>query len=235
MHFDHTFVIGAGGTGSHLIPALARLLSYHERADASITVYDGDVFEEHNATRQLMGPEQVGVNKAEAMAAYCASQGLSITAKPQFASATTMSREFTRPISPLIVLTVDNNATRKAALEVTDRLGGDFFLVTPGNADDSDGTAPIRGQVYWCGRVGGEPLGFDPRKISPDIATPRETIPRAGSCALSAPSAPQLITANVMAASLTLAVVQNLLDLTLPCDASACFFNARGQFKLTFS
>lgn len=235
MRFDHTFVIGAGGTGGHLIPALARLIAYHDAADATMTVYDGDAFEDSNTTRQLVGPDQIGQNKATAMKAYCASQGLEITAKPRYASAVSMEQAFSKAVSPLIVLTVDNDATRKAALDVTDQLSGDWFLITPGNADNANGDAPIRGQVLWCGRVQGQALGLDPRLVSPGIARPTEGIPHAGSCALNAPSAPQLITANVLAASLTLAVIQNLLDLSLPADASACYFNARNSFKLTFS
>ena len=62
---DKTFVIGSGGSGGHLIPALARLISYHSNTqETTLTVVDGDAYEEKNMTRQIVAPNHVGLNKA---------------------------------------------------------------------------------------------------------------------------------------------------------------------------
>ena len=57
---NHTFLVGAGGTGSYLAAPLARLLKYHPNADESFTIIDGDDFEEHNAARQACGADDLG-------------------------------------------------------------------------------------------------------------------------------------------------------------------------------
>ena len=55
-------IIGAGGIGSHLIPALARTNWY------DITVFDPDIVETKNITYQNFTEAQVGMSKVEAMA-----------------------------------------------------------------------------------------------------------------------------------------------------------------------
>jgi hypothetical protein len=63
--------------------------------------------------------------------------------------------------------------------------------------------------------------------VYPNIENPQDSIPHEGSCALHAPSRPQLIAANFMAASITLMVIQNLLDDQLDVSQSSMFFNVR--------
>lgn len=65
---DTVFIIGVGGTGGYLAAPIARLVAYHEATqNAKVVFIDGDEFEEHNATRQIVGPSQIGLNKARAM------------------------------------------------------------------------------------------------------------------------------------------------------------------------
>ena len=64
------FMVGAGGTGTHLLPALlAYLRNYHtiNGTDYQVVIADGDNFDQANATRQLFADGLVAVNKAEAM------------------------------------------------------------------------------------------------------------------------------------------------------------------------
>jgi len=65
------FMVGAGGTGSHLLPALLTYLrAFHQNADDpeyQVVIADGDAFEEKNLARQLFEPGMVKYNKAEAM------------------------------------------------------------------------------------------------------------------------------------------------------------------------
>jgi hypothetical protein len=60
------YVIGCGGVGSWLVPKLTRLLGSTRRSE--VTLIDGDTLEERNLDRQLFGPDDIGRNKAEALA-----------------------------------------------------------------------------------------------------------------------------------------------------------------------
>lgn len=225
---DKVFVIGVGGTGGHLAAPLARLVAYHENTkDASVIFIDGDEFEEKNATRQLVGQSQIGLNKARAMVDFCAYQGLmnNIDCKEDFISASTFIPMLRRSNTPMIVCCVDNDATRLAVIKSIESVcQDDFFFISPGN---SDGTETVKGQTMYWGRIGGEDIGINPALVYPNIEEPTDNIPHKGSCSLAAPSRPQLIAANFFAASITLAVIQNLLDGELNPKSSAMFFNLR--------
>lgn len=229
MTFSPTdaFLIGVGGTGGFLSAPLARLFAYHPATqNTSVTFIDGDEFEEKNMTRQIVGPTQVGLNKARAMMDFCSFQGLNNVATVEdFISFSSFSPMVNRSERPLIVCAVDNDATRADVIKTLERQENkDFFFITPGN---SDGLEDVRGQALWWGRVNGEPVGINPALVYPNIENPEDTIPHKGSCALHAPSRPQLIAANHMAASVTLMTIQNLLDGVLNFTQSGMFFNLR--------
>lgn len=225
---DFVFVIGVGGTGGHLAAPLARLVAYHPNTQSAKVVFiDGDEFEEKNITRQLVGEAQVGMNKARAMVDLCAYQGLmgNIEYKDDFISASTFIPILRKANSPMVVCCVDNDATRLAILNsIQSTCTGDFFFISPGN---SDGTENVKGQTLYWGRVDGQDVGVNPSLVYPNIENPQDSIPSKGSCALNAPSRPQLIAANFFAASITLAVIQNLLDGMLNPQSSSMFFNLR--------
>jgi hypothetical protein len=232
---DFVFVIGVGGTGGHLAAPLARLVAYHPNTQGAKTIFiDGDEFEEKNATRQLVGESQIGMNKARAMVDFCAYQGLinNIECKEDFISLSTFTPMLRRATSPMIVCCVDNDATRLAIIKsIQNTCEGDFFFISPGN---SDGTETVKGQTLYWGRVGGENVGINPAEVYPNIERPQDSIPQKGSCALAAPSHPQLISINFFCAAATLAFIQNLLDGELNPKQSAMFFNLRNM-KTTVS
>lgn len=61
-------MVGAGGTGTHLLPALLTYLrAHHEPGDYQVVIADGDVFEEKNMARQLFADGMITINKADAM------------------------------------------------------------------------------------------------------------------------------------------------------------------------
>lgn len=69
----HFFIVGAGGTGGHLIPNLSRLISLvnkdkEEREKYTLTIIDADLVEEKNLIRQNFTMRDIGKNKAEVMA-----------------------------------------------------------------------------------------------------------------------------------------------------------------------
>jgi len=74
-------VIGAGGTGSRLIPLLAQFMSSYELEGKEIIVYDHDIVEEKNLLRQNFITPDVGKFKAEVLASrYGAAYHILITA-----------------------------------------------------------------------------------------------------------------------------------------------------------
>lgn len=231
---DKIYLVGVGGTGGHIAAPLSRLAAYHPNTQgATITFIDGDEFEEKNQTRQIVAPSQVGLNKAQAMQDFCKYQGLdNVDYKPDFISGATFIPLLRRSEAPLIVCSVDNDATRLAIINaINSTCNGDFFFITPGN---SDGIDEVRGQALWYGRIDGVKVGCNPALVYPNIDNPQDSIPHEGSCALHAPSRPQLIAANFFAASVTLMVIQNLLDGHIDPEQSSMFFNLR-NLKTTVS
>lgn len=236
MQFTDFFVIGVGGTGGHLAAPLARLVAYHPNAQgAKVTFIDGDSFEASNLNRQIVGQSQIDMNKARAMKDFCAYQGLSenISYRDDFVSSSSFIPLIRNSQFPVIVCTVDNDASRKAIIDAVNstRSNRNFFYITPGN---SDGTEDVRGQAFWWGSIDGQKVGMNPTLAYPNLENPQDSIPHHGSCALHAPSRPQLIAANFFAASMTLMVIQNLLDGTLDATQSSMFFNLRNM-KTTVS
>lgn len=67
QHRIGVIVIGAGGTGSHILTNLATMshaLSKLGRSPLMVTTYDPDIVEDHNVGRQMFSPADIGQNKA---------------------------------------------------------------------------------------------------------------------------------------------------------------------------
>ena len=77
-------VLGAGGTGGYVIPHLYRL-GYASEHPTRIIVCDGDVVEQKNLIRQNFVEQDIGRNKAQALAArYAAAFGIECEYRPEF-------------------------------------------------------------------------------------------------------------------------------------------------------
>jgi hypothetical protein len=229
--FGSCTLVGCGGTGATLAPQLARLLSYHPNGLPSLDLVDADTIEEHNLERQPFGQKTVGLSKARETACSVHS-GLHDDFLVMHHNAyldRPLALKFLRAEpNPMIILAVDNDATRKASLEACDMIDGDFFWISPGNADASAGSGTIRGTIAWWGRQEGLTVGVDPRTCFTNIATPGDDIPRVGTCTEQAPSHPQLIAANFLAAAWTLAVVDAALNGRLNDTTGCLFFDGNG-------
>lgn len=188
-------VIGAGGIGCHLLEPLARYLSY-TGDECDITVIDGDRYEDRNRERQRF--TECG-NKAEHTVAALKQQfpKVHFRAKPEYlteSNVVTAVRE-----KDTVFLCVDNHATRKLVSDRCEELD-DVTLISGGN-DYTDG------DVIVFRRVDGEDVGRPPTKIDRKIASPEDKNPgdlsddeRQG-CQREAASSPQLLFANLAAAS----------------------------------
>lgn len=232
MKITSTLLVGCGGTGSHLASPLARLLSFHPNADHSITLCDGDAFEAGNRNRQLMALADPGKNKAVVVREQLMAQGLGdITTIADFLNPSILSSWLLEAGDcPMIVVAVDNDATRKIVCDQLQEAKAylpSFFMITPGN-DAGEGSRPaeIKGQTLWWGYTENTDFGINPATVYSNIAKPSDPPPVRGECSAKAPSQPQLIAANLMAAATTLSVIQSLLDATIDPTKHGLFFTS---------
>jgi len=110
------WLIGCGGTGSHIAQALARIAVSSSRPLA-LTFYDGDTVEQKNVGRQLFAPGDVGMNKAQVLAArFSALFGLDIAAIPRFFTGVNTPQNLIggRSNYTLVIGAVDDAAGRRA-------------------------------------------------------------------------------------------------------------------------
>ena len=208
MLFKHVYLLGVGGTGTHLADPLSRLLIHHcpnNQQDFNFVIIDGDSYEEKNSERQLFDKSLVGKNKADAT-----SQKLThaqITPIKTYINEhlfTQLIQSITRDESVLIILAVDNHATRKDVITAIDKKGlKNFVVISPGNSYSS-------GQAVVYSKWEGDLLTDHPFDKYQELKEPKDSIPNG--CAAQTPSIPQLITANACAALATLLTVSAMLD-----------------------
>lgn len=115
VHRISVDLIGAGGSGSQMLSALARIdcsLRALGHKGLHVTVYDPDTVEQTNIGRQLFGPRDTGLNKADCLVTrFNRFYGLDWQSEP---------RKFGKEdrLSNIVITCVDNIATRR---EVGDR------------------------------------------------------------------------------------------------------------------
>jgi len=171
-------VIGAGGIGSYLIPCLVK-------TEKDVTIWDGDVFEEKNMSRQIFKESDMDRNKAEALA-----EMYGVQAEGRY-----FKKAFDLDCDVLISC-VDNDATRMDLIEYADE--ENMMLIIGGNE-----TYAASAMVYlpeW------KDTPRDPRIIYPDYVERLGRDPRRPPCNSNEAieENPQLPLANMMAASLAL-------------------------------
>lgn len=176
-------IIGCGGVGSWLAHSMAKLIE-----PKNILLVDGDTLEEKNLDRQLFSMEDIGRNKAEALADL-----LKCDCVPSWYSMTTMRHE---PMDYLFGC-VDNHPARNSILRACDFneccaiLGANETLSAEAYFYNPD----------WQGT----PL--DPRVYYPEIVKVTDNDPRNGAVNVNCTGEEQeknrqLVTANFMAAAL---------------------------------
>lgn len=221
MKLGGVLVIGCGGTGSHLIPDLARVLHYHPNAEgSSLVVCDGDEVEEKNLERQnLTMPlnSDNHINKALDLATQVRHLK-DVEAWPRFINgpedlhdwmwAERRKQAKDPSVLSVILCCVDNDMTRSYIYDAVDEIKFSVCVIDPAN-DLATGNV----NTYY--RLQDDSMKFapflHPREKYGQIKDPPDRSP-GGGCAAQTPSTPQLITANKMAAVLALHQVINLLD-----------------------
>jgi molybdopterin/thiamine biosynthesis adenylyltransferase len=175
------YIIGAGGVGSWICPALCKLVE-----PADVVVLDGDAFEEKNLDRQLFDKESLGENKAEALSGkyQCA-------ALPMWFGVGVLDL---LPEDWLLVC-ADNHPARYDALQEADRTACRVIIA----ANETHSAEAYFYQREWKGTK------LDPRIYYPTIETSHADDPRARSAGCTGEaqtSNRQLVTANFMAGAL---------------------------------
>jgi len=177
----HIYVIGAGGVGSWLTPAICLLVGKD-----NVTVIDGDILEAKNLNRQLFTEAEIGKTKAEALAAKYGCQAI-----PSFYS----HGQFSLDDTDWLLVGVDNNPARASVLQSCDTFGCKAVF----GANEVTSAEAYYYEPDWMGGL------LDPRTYYPEIATDTTQDPRSAAIGCTGEaqvSNRQLVTANLMATAL---------------------------------
>lgn len=227
--YINTIVIGAGGTGGHLFDRLVRLAygmnNDQDKPDMQLTLVDGDIVESSNLLRQNFTLDDLGLNKASALASRYFEQMDVVTS--------VVTDYLTTPLDVvnlfkddaainIIIGAVDNHTARyqieQAMLDVADTYKA--VWIDSGNSDRS-------GQVIVSGSQEAlripELLQYDSNLQLPQ--SPFEKYPESFmdfsglngdvtqlSCELAAISEPQNIATNIIAADTVFMLVNKLIN-----------------------
>ena len=213
-------VLGAGGTGGYVIPHLYRL-GYTSDRPVRIIICDGDVVEEKNLIRQNFIKQDIGRNKAQVQAErYSAAFGIACEYRPNYVETEEELMELTTPnsfpnsvdyprrdpsyIQRVILLgCVDNNRSRQLCDRVFKRQPNLIYI----DSGNGESTGQVVCGVRQKGHITCRPIG----SIYPDVLKDEDKFPSELSCAERAVSAPQGVTANLIAASAVVSFLYNLL------------------------
>lgn len=169
-------IIGAGGIGCFLAPALERI------AHGGLTIMDGDRVERKNLSRQLYEKEHIGQFKADVMA-----RRLGVRSVPEY-----FASNFRAPEDEILFCCADNMPCRKDVLDAADR----FHCPAIVGANE---TWISEAYIYLPAWKDTE---FDPRRYYPQILTEKAGRPD-HPCHADATlkNNPQTLTANMTTAA----------------------------------
>jgi hypothetical protein len=177
------YIIGAGGVGSWLTPALCLLTSPDE-----VTIVDGDKLEAKNLNRQLFNARDIGRFKADTLAVLYHCYSI-----PEWYS---MGR-FQINDDDWLLVCADNHPARAAALNECDARGCRAIIA----ANETHSSEAYYYHRAWRGGP------WDPRTYYPEITTVTEGDPLGQSIGCTGEAQKQntqLVSANFSAAALAL-------------------------------
>lgn len=230
------YVIGAGGTGSYVVPGLARDI-FTMGTKPQLVLCDGDVVEEKNLKRQHFVASDIGQNKAQALAnRYAAAFGIEIGFRDEFIdTAEGFSKLLDGTGGPSMVITcVDNIKTRMLLREAIAKHkdpSKPIYWIDCGNEE-------VAGQVVLSARVplwrpstierGQYPMP-DVFDLYPELLERPDKLPTEMSCAELAASSPQYGFVNLTAATMALNYAHDLLHLQ-PIRTHVAEFSIKNKF-----
>jgi hypothetical protein len=209
-------LIGLGGVGS-IVARYSALFFASLGNEVRLVFIDGDAFEPCNASRMLFGAHgnKADITRNELRPRF-AETGLTLIAIEEYITPDNVARLIQE--GDLVLLTVDNHATRKLVNDHCTRLH-DICLISGGNDGvDPDGQGASRrgtyGNVQIYIRQDGQDVSSPLTRHHPEIQTPADHLPTDLSCTDLVTSVPQILFTNLAVASAML----NSLWLLL-CDA----------------
>lgn len=197
-------LIGLGGTGGIVARFLVMYLAAL-RTPTRVVLIDGDVFEPKNAERMFFS--RFG-NKAEVvlddLGGLLAGAPLLLSAVDEYVTPDNVGR-LLHP-GDVVLLAVDNHATRKLVAEHCAAKLDDVVLISGGNdgvGKDAHGhlVRGTYGNVQLHHRRDGRDLTPSLFAHHPEIAEPADRLPTDASCSEAMASVPQIVFANLAAAS----------------------------------
>ncbi|HYT91902.1 MAG TPA: ThiF family adenylyltransferase [Gemmataceae bacterium] len=197
-------VIGLGGVGGIVARYGAMFLASFDQA-VRLVLIDGDQFEASNASRMYFSGHgnKAEVTRADLLDRFKDSQ-LSLVAVPEFITPENAPRLIHE--GDIVLLAVDNHATRKLVNDFCFANLGDVCLISGGNdgiGADSSGRV-LRGtygnvQLYL--KRGGVEASPSLARYHPEIAQPADKLPTDLSCTELVKSVPQILFTNLATAS----------------------------------
>lgn len=171
-------IIGCGGGGSWIFPALIRVAT-----DSVIHLWDADVLEPKNLDRQLFSEQHIGMNKAEALKSIYG--GTAEVHEEYFFHGSRIEE------ASLIICCADNHVARRACLDKADEIGGRCLIA---------GNEYTEAEAYFYAPEMKNTLN-DPRVFAPEILTDTDGDPRSpeGCTGTIIQEKPQLVIANITA------------------------------------
>jgi len=197
-------IVGIGGVGGHLAPLISRYCQHLKPSiPVTITLVDGDGYEEHNAARQAF--QRFG-NKAEVTVESLVDQfdRVTFTAVGEFLTPDNI--DFLLGENVIVFCCVDNNRSRKVIDDYVGTLQN-AVLVSGGN-DMTDGNV----QVYI--RRAGKDVTRSISSVHDETANPVGKAPYEMSCEeMGAASSAQLFFANAIVSTLMCLTFYNLVEI----------------------
>lgn len=175
------YIIGVGGVGSWLAPAIILLTSKEQ-----VTLIDGDRLEDKNLDRQLFNESDINKFKSEALAEQRGCKAVNqwfCEGLMRFSA------------QDWLLVCVDNHPARRAALGECDRWGCKAIFA----ANETHSSEAYLYRREW------RDSELDPRVYIPEILTDKSNDPRRAAIGCTGEAQqenPQLVTSNCMAAAL---------------------------------
>ena len=204
---DSIIVVGCGGTGSHYIKELGRLLyGMGAKEKVKLILVDGDYVEEKNLVRQAFLPQDIGYNKAQVMAEIL-NQAYGITAEfydKYIDTPTDMEQLVDKDDVVLLIGCVDNHQCRQSMHRFYQSRQHCIYM-------DSANEYSV-GEVIIGSKIGGIEMYADRCEYFPEVLEAREPKRSEESCEVLNVSAPQHMLTNQLAAWILLANTAKFLQ-----------------------
>lgn len=200
--------IGAGGTGSALVPHIARLMSQDSNRINYILI-DGDRVASHNINRQNFIKSDIGLYKSEVLAKrYSNAFGVSITCIPKYLDSD-LAKSLELWNKDIIIGCVDNNKTRVIIADSISEVNKYNVPIYIDSGNELNG-----GQCFIQNRIYRMSSGPELLIEHSEIAKATDELPTERSCAENQESGDQRLTTNLTAAIMLFNVLDMFINHT---------------------